>query len=186
MSVMSTKAKGNNVIALGPTGAAVARNIKTWRQRLGLSYTALEKRTEENGRRIPAISIRRVESETRRVDVDELITFAFALETTPAELLDGGESGLTGVPKRFTIEEEHRWVTAHLSDLSPFTLVKYWEQQEANARKELSEAQAKLEEVREGKRHSGIVDWSERVERLKQRVAYAQDMADNRTGGIDG
>lgn len=181
---MSTRPKGNNVIDLGPTGAAVARNIKMWRERLGLSYTALEKRTDDNGRRIPAISIRRIENQARRVDVDELITFAFALETTPAELLDGGVDGLTGVPSRFTTEEEHCWVTAHLSDLTPYSLVKYWEQQEAKAKEELAEAESRLTEVREGRRQPGIIDWVERIERLKQRVAYTQDMADSRAGGL--
>lgn len=70
----------------GPTGSAVAENIK--RLRGGLSYTEMSRRLQERaGWSINAVGIRRIESNERRVSVDDLVAFSVALDVSPVTLL---------------------------------------------------------------------------------------------------
>ncbi len=66
---------------------AVADNIKSARDRRGLSQQQLAARLGELGRPMQASAVAKVESGDRRVDVDDLTAFAVALNVPVARLL---------------------------------------------------------------------------------------------------
>lgn len=76
-----------NKIALGPTGETVRENISRVRRERGLTLRALSERLAELGRPISNSSISQVETGARRVDVDDLVAFAIALDVSPNTLL---------------------------------------------------------------------------------------------------
>lgn len=68
-------------LATGVTGRTVAYNVKRLRQKADLNYTELSERLKIYGRDIPPLGIRRIEDGERRVDVDDLMALALALNT---------------------------------------------------------------------------------------------------------
>lgn len=76
---------------LGPTGDAVRENIRRIRDGQGMSQSELSKKLGQLGRPIPPLGIHRIENGDRRVDVDDLASFAVALGVSPAGLLMPGE-----------------------------------------------------------------------------------------------
>jgi transcriptional regulator with XRE-family HTH domain len=72
---------------LGPTGEAVRHNVKAHRDRLNLGYAELSRRLGDLGRQIPVLGLARIEKGDRRVDADDLVALAAALEVSPATLL---------------------------------------------------------------------------------------------------
>lgn len=72
---------------LGPTGEAVRAAVAAHRARLNLGYAELSRRLEAIGRPIPVLGLSRIEKGERRVDVDDLVALAYALEVTPLTLL---------------------------------------------------------------------------------------------------
>ena len=72
-------------IALGPAGRLVAENIRRYRGKL--TFAELSARLEEIGRPIPVLGLRRIEKGDRRVDVDDLLAIARALDVPPALLV---------------------------------------------------------------------------------------------------
>jgi hypothetical protein len=104
---MTTPQKKN---PLGPTGRTVAANIK--RLRAGMPYTELAAKLEAVGRPIPTLGLRKIESEERRVDADDLVALALALGVNPNALLlppsrDGGH--LLTVTDAITMPAENVW-----------------------------------------------------------------------------
>ena len=78
--------------SLGPTGATVARNVKRLRKAKGLAYTDLSARLAALNRTIPTLGLRKIESGGRRVDVDDLVALAAALNVSPISLLIGNRA----------------------------------------------------------------------------------------------
>lgn len=88
-------------IELGPTGKTVAANVKRLRDDKGWSLRALAKRMEEAGRRLSADALNKIENGrlvddpdhqdkplyVRRVDADDLMALAVALDVNPSALL---------------------------------------------------------------------------------------------------
>ncbi|MCQ4359665.1 helix-turn-helix domain-containing protein [Mycobacterium gordonae] len=74
-------------LELDNTGRTVAENISRIRKERGLNYTELSKSLSALKRDIPALAVRRIEETQRRVDVDDLMAIAAALNTSPASLL---------------------------------------------------------------------------------------------------
>lgn len=74
-------------ITRGPTGARVARNLRTLRDDRKISRQKLAERMESLGRKIVPSGIEKIERQTRRVDVDDLAALALALDVTPNALL---------------------------------------------------------------------------------------------------
>lgn len=74
-------------IVLGPTGETVRENISRVRRERNLTLRALSERLSELGRPISNSSISQVETGARRVDVDDLLAFAVALDVSPNTLL---------------------------------------------------------------------------------------------------
>lgn len=74
-------------------GAAVAANIRRLRRRRDLSQQQLAELLEKLGRPLRASAVMKIESGDRRVDVDDLVAFAVALNVPLAALLlpDVGE-----------------------------------------------------------------------------------------------
>ncbi|MFF1413375.1 helix-turn-helix domain-containing protein [Streptomyces sp. NPDC058289] len=72
---------------LGPVGAHVAANLKALRASLLLTTEQLAERMTGLGRPMHANTITRMEKKQRRVDVDDLVALALALETRPDALL---------------------------------------------------------------------------------------------------
>lgn len=69
------------------TSENVARNIATARRGLGLSYAELSRRTEAVGHTLPVLALQRIEKRERRIDVDDLTTFATVLNRSVPDLV---------------------------------------------------------------------------------------------------
>ncbi|MEU7718169.1 helix-turn-helix domain-containing protein [Streptomyces tibetensis] len=81
-------------IELGPTGRAVAANVKRMREARGLTLRALSARLKEEGRPLSADALNKIENgasdepkQIRRVDVDDLMALASVLGVHPNALL---------------------------------------------------------------------------------------------------
>ncbi len=72
---------------LGPTGEQVNRAVRKFREARNLSYAELSRRLAKLGRKIPPLGLRRIEADERRVDVDDLVALAIALDVAPVALL---------------------------------------------------------------------------------------------------
>lgn len=87
----------------GPTAVAVANSVKWHRERVGWGYARLSRELTKIGRDIPPLGLGRIESGTRRVDVDDLTALAVVFEVSPISLLmpmsdESGAIQLTGTP----------------------------------------------------------------------------------------
>lgn len=125
---------------LGESGEAVRQNIRRLRDAQGISGAQLAATMKRLGRPIPLVGIQRIESGERRVDVDDLMAFAVALNVAPATLLmpdvdaDGAEvqSGndlvaITGWHKPISARPVWDWIGAekpliHGTDFSFYSL----------------------------------------------------------------
>ncbi|WP_255789050.1 helix-turn-helix domain-containing protein [Mycobacteroides abscessus] len=105
--------------SLGPTGSTVARNIERLRKARGLAFTELASRLEKVGRAIPTLGLRKIESGGRRVDTDDLVALALALNVSPITLLippsddNGVTVHVTSASAAVTVEEFWEWLTAN-------------------------------------------------------------------------
>lgn len=122
---------GMKELDLGPTGRLVARNVRWARESLGLSYAALSSSLEALGHRIPVLGLRRIEANARRVDADDLMALAVALESSPIDLMfrtvvetDQSSQG-TGLPVDVNIEEARAWARGE-TPLSLESRERYW------------------------------------------------------------
>ena len=97
---------------LGPIGANVTQTVRKFRQARGLGYAELSRRLAEMGRDIPSLGLRRIESGERRVDADDLVALAVALDVTPLALLFPSAADGDGqlVPKGNAMPWQHIWV----------------------------------------------------------------------------
>ncbi|MDG4861121.1 helix-turn-helix transcriptional regulator [Streptomyces sp. T-3] len=74
-------------IEIGPAGIQAARNIERLRLLRGLSQQDLAERCTALGRPMTNTTLSRTERARRRCDVDDLVTIAAALGTSPSALL---------------------------------------------------------------------------------------------------
>jgi transcriptional regulator with XRE-family HTH domain len=72
---------------VGPAGKVLAANIQRLRKRKGLTFAELSARTEKIGNPIAVLGLRRIERAERRVDYDDLLALAVALEVPPVDLM---------------------------------------------------------------------------------------------------
>lgn len=72
---------------LGSTGETVRANIRRIRDQDNLTYTQVADRLTKAGRSISPVAVRRIEDGERRVDADDLVSIAQALDVTPITLL---------------------------------------------------------------------------------------------------
>lgn len=78
------RVRGNDI---GPTGRTVANNIARARKSQQISLQELEERLIQVGRRISFSGLSKIERAERRVDVDDLMAIAVALDVSPLGLL---------------------------------------------------------------------------------------------------
>lgn len=130
---------------LGPTGRALADVVRKRRDELGLTYAQLSRRLTKNGRDIPTLGLRRIESCQRHVDADDLVALALALEVAPATLLmptgvkAGQELELTGHQHLVLAEQLWNWLTASYPVAGPVmsfygAALPYWERNDIEER----------------------------------------------------
>jgi transcriptional regulator with XRE-family HTH domain len=104
----------------GPTGETVRANIIRLRAERNLGYTELSERLKDLDRHILPLGLRRIEAGERRVDADDLVALAVALDVSPATLLmPNAATGdelveVTGVNEKLAAEgekitAEHLW-----------------------------------------------------------------------------
>lgn len=86
----------------GPVSATVAENIAARRAELGWSRRELAEQLSKHGRRFTASSVQKLETNERRVDVDDLMTLCTVLDLDVTELL-----GLGKAARRSTLRELH-------------------------------------------------------------------------------
>jgi 8-oxo-dGTP pyrophosphatase MutT (NUDIX family)/transcriptional regulator with XRE-family HTH domain len=77
----------------GPTGRRVAANLRQIRNIRGLSTARLASAVSDLGQPLWPTAITKIEAGDRRVDVDDLVALAIALDTTPNRLLLADASG---------------------------------------------------------------------------------------------
>ncbi len=89
------------------TAAAVAANLKAVRRRRGLTVRQLSDRLKELGAPILPSGITKIEQGDRRVDVNDLMALAAALNVSPARLLlpDVGERDLIKITPNMPPQE---------------------------------------------------------------------------------
>lgn len=93
-SIMTSPRKARSANELGPTGRRVASNLHRVRQEVRhLTTRELSRRLDVLGRPIAASGITKIEQGDRRVDADDLVALAAALEVTPDALLGPDGSG---------------------------------------------------------------------------------------------
>lgn len=116
--------KKREPIDLGPTGELVKTNVRRIREARGLTYAELSRRLERRGNPIAPLGLTRIETGFRRVDVDDLMALAHALDVNPTTLLLPAAYGenLTApvtswgdLPSDFAI----RWVQGTIRALPP-------------------------------------------------------------------
>lgn len=99
----------------GPAGRRAARNLEQLRTARGLSQDELADATERLGRPLTRQMIGKTESGDRRLDVDDLMTFAMALRTTPNRLLltsTAAEDQSVEMTPEYSISELAAWLWA--------------------------------------------------------------------------
>lgn len=67
----------------GPAGRHASEKVRELRIMRRLGYAELSRKLKDFGRPIPALGLRRIESGERRIDIDDLIAIALALEVSP-------------------------------------------------------------------------------------------------------
>lgn len=86
-SARSVSDMATEAVRRGPTAETVRANVKRIREKRGLSLRALAKLTDDTDNPIGHGAINQIEQGRRRVDVDDLMTLAFALNVPPPALL---------------------------------------------------------------------------------------------------
>lgn len=76
-------------IQIGEAGGCVAAAVTAQRQRRGWDQAYLAQRVSDAGRPMSTSVLGKIESGARRVDVDDLVALAAALEVPPSQLLPG-------------------------------------------------------------------------------------------------
>lgn len=78
---------GTNAVQRGLVGAATAAMVEEVRKRRQMTQRDLSERLTELGRPMRPSAVAKIEAGDRRVDVDDLVTLAAALNVRPARLL---------------------------------------------------------------------------------------------------
>ena len=92
-------------------GNNVTRTVRKFRQARDLGYAELSRMLAELGRKIPPLGLRRIEAGERRVDVDDLMALAMALDVAPvALLLPSRQRMIPGWCRRRSDPWQHIWL----------------------------------------------------------------------------
>jgi transcriptional regulator with XRE-family HTH domain len=80
-------------VEIGPVGQRVAKNVAEVRDVRRMDQKDIATKTETFGRPLAASVVSKIEKLDRRVDVDDLVTLALALDVAPNRLLLPGDAG---------------------------------------------------------------------------------------------
>jgi predicted nucleic acid-binding protein len=113
---------GTNAVRHDATAETVSANVKRLRLDQNLGLRGLAKKLKEVNRPLTHSAIDQIEKGARRVDVDDLMALAVALEVSPATLLTpmGGDDELVDATAvgRLTVRELRRRITDTDSELA--------------------------------------------------------------------
>jgi len=155
-------------VPLGPIGGYVIENLAQLRAERRLTYRQLADRLERIGRPIPTLGLSRIEKGNRRVDVDDLVALAIALDVSPGALLLPRDPGIPDEDDEVKLTENlhlsgfaaRQWMAGHtqLPDHDAMTWqrsafiwrVRDAEMEELRRRMNLVEAALKMERARSG------------------------------------
>lgn len=137
----TTNPAQNRISDLGPTGQQLAKQLKRVRNDRGLDLRSLAERLRANGRFISASSLSKIENEARRVDADDLMALAVALDISPLWLLIDDEELPTTMPTDMTPDEVRAWALSK-THIARSARLSYWESRSAELAKELEELEA--------------------------------------------
>jgi transcriptional regulator with XRE-family HTH domain/tetratricopeptide (TPR) repeat protein len=142
------------VEALGPTGERVAARLKQIRLERGLTLGELAARLKELGRPLLLSALSKIEQCQRRVDVDDLVALARALDVSPMLLLlpaDASADTSVKLSKSDTVDAARawEWMTLHIPVQSAMQPVRfgYLEQVRQIAPAELVGRETELSEL---------------------------------------
>lgn len=113
----------NKAIEEGASARTARENLRRLRTESDLTWTGLSKMLADYGRKIPPISLRRIEDGDRRMDIDDLMALSFVLNVSPVRLLlpvrePDRVVEITGPGERHS-EEAWSWVLSGTSIGSP-------------------------------------------------------------------
>jgi transcriptional regulator with XRE-family HTH domain len=95
---------------LGPTGSRLAENVKAIRERLPLTTEQLAQRITGLGRPMRANTITKIEKGQRRVDIDDAVALAVALEVNLTTLvLPYTTKGTVQLTETTTVDAADAW-----------------------------------------------------------------------------
>lgn len=98
----------------GPTAAAVAQNVKRFRERRGMTIYSLSGALSKTGRPITPSAIAKIEKQQRQVTVDDLTALAEVLQVSPpALLLPPTDTGPVNVTPNTAVPWKAAWRWAH-------------------------------------------------------------------------
>ena len=100
------------VEALGPVGERVAARLKRIRQERGLTLSDLASKLDDLGRPILVSALSKIEKGQRRVDADDLIALALALDVSPNQMLLPPDASMTTtieLTKSMTMDASAAW-----------------------------------------------------------------------------
>ncbi|GAB3169786.1 helix-turn-helix domain-containing protein [Streptomyces incanus] len=97
---------------LGPVGEQVRRNTARLREARGLTKKDLSDRVTEMGRAVPPLGVSRIEAGARRVDADDLVALAVALNVSPLTLLlpDAWDDESVWLADRKRVQSRTAWL----------------------------------------------------------------------------
>jgi hypothetical protein len=109
---MTTPKNPRQPVTLGPTGRRVSERLKAVRG--GMSLRDLADELAKIGHPISADGLSKIETGKRRVDVDDLVALAIALDVSPARLLlpAGKPDDEVTLTKKVTAKWESAWAWA--------------------------------------------------------------------------
>ena len=113
---------GTHAVQRDATAETVSANVKRLRTKQNLGLRGLSKKLGEVGRPLGHSAVDQIEKGTRRVDVDDLMALALALDVSPITLLLPGMPGaddpsamvaVTGVESRVEAMKLWNWLKAY-------------------------------------------------------------------------
>lgn len=111
----------NDRIPAGPVARRVAANVRQLRKLRGLDLSHVADRMKALGRPAAVGALSKLELGQRRVDVDDLVALAIALDTTPNRLLltEQARDGEVGLAPTITWTERAAWQWASGQGIAP-------------------------------------------------------------------
>jgi transcriptional regulator with XRE-family HTH domain len=109
LAIMAT-----NAVQPGPTSKRVSENIERLRRVRGLSQAQLANELTRVGRPMLDTAVSKMERGTRRIDVDDLVAIALALNVSPVALLMPSNASLEKVAltNKISLSEQITWLWA--------------------------------------------------------------------------